>query len=129
MAISRESTGHYRRSVPCGDDFRPVPSGDGGVKGCLEKPSGPVDGLGSADELPRRRSSRLGRDPILRAHLLRSELFFEAQAQSIVDWSLSKKYSLTPHLAAPSIFSLSLDEEPSSHTDVERHPRRQEWGW
>ena len=42
-------------------------------------------------------------------------------------WSLSKNYSLDPHLVTPSIFSLSPDEEPSSHAEVERHPHRQEW--
>jgi hypothetical protein len=40
---------------------------------------------------------------------------------------LSKNYSLTPHLITPTILSLSPDEEPSSHEEVERHPRRQEW--
>ena len=64
---------------------------------------------------------------IPRAHLLSRENFNEAQAQRVIDWSLSKNTSLSPHLITPEIFSLSADEEPSSHSEVERHPRRDEW--
>ena len=76
---------------------------------------------------PRRRSSRLRDMHIPRAHLLSRERFEEAQAQRIIDWSLSKNTSLSPHLITPEIFSLSADEEPSSHSEVERHPKREEW--
>ena len=108
--------GHHRRIFPISDDY---PSGDrvnGGTK--RNFPSGQVD---------RRRSARLRGEQIPRAHLLSSESFLEAQTQRKVDWSLSRNYSLNPHLVTPSIFSLSPDEETSSHEEVERHPRRQEW--
>ena len=109
--------GHHRRPVSCGDDY---PSSDR-VNGCTKRrfPSGQVDGSEILDEPQRRRSSRLRGESIPRVHLLSRETFLEAQAQRIVDWSLSKNYSLTPHLVTPSIFSLSPDEEPSSHEEVE----------
>jgi hypothetical protein len=105
----------------------------GRTKRRLESSSGPADGPGPVDgprsekDLQRRRSARLTGGNIPRVNLLSSETFQEAQAQRIVDWSLSKNYSLTPHLITPTILSLSPDEEPSSHEEVERHPRRQEW--
>ena len=114
--------GHHRRLVSSGDDYPCNDRVNGGTKRSF--PSGQVDS--SVHEPQRRRSAWLRRENIPRAYLLSSETFLEAQAQRIVDWSLSKNYSLTPHLIEPTIFSLSADEEPSSH-EVERHPRRHEW--
>ena len=85
------------------------------------------EGRRSVDDTPRRRSARVKEREIPRAHLLSAESFAEAQAQRIVDWSLSKNHSLTPHLNTPHIFSLSPNEEPNSHSEVERHPRKDEW--
>ena len=85
------------------------------------------EGRRSVDDTPRRRSTRIKEREIPRAHLLSAEAFAEAQAQRIVDWSLSKNHSLTPHLNTPKLFSLSPDEEPNSHSEVERHPRKDEW--
>jgi hypothetical protein len=105
-----------------------APSGgghsSGGTKRNAESTS---EGLQSADDAPRRRSARVKERSIPRANLLSVESFAEAQAQRIVDWSLSKSHSLTPHLNMPEIFSLSPDQEPNSHSEVERHPRKDEW--
>ena len=81
---------------------RTAPSGgghsSGGTKRNAESTS---EGLQSADDAPRRRSTRVKERTIPRAHLLSAESFAEAQAQRIVDWSLSKSHSLTPHLNMP----------------------------
>ena len=70
-----------------------------------------MDGSEILDEPQRRRSSRLRDEPIPRVNLLSSDSFLEAQAQRIVDWSLSRNYLLTPHLVTPSIFVMLVSND------------------
>ena len=99
--------------VPIGDDY---PSSDKVIEDTKRRfPSGQLDSF--VHEPRRRRSARLRGENILKADLLSSESFLEAQAQRIVHLSLSKNCSLIPHLIAPTIFSLSADEEPLSILD------------
>ena len=104
VSTTPSGVGHHHRPVSRGDDYPCDDRVYGGTK--RRYPSSQVDNSEIMDKPQRRRSSRLRGESNPRVHLLSRETFLEAQAQRIVDWSLSKNYSLTPHLVTPSILTI-----------------------